>query len=121
MAFKVVVIDDNDSARKFAVLAVKRAKPDADVRTAEDGIAAREVVASFKPDAMVLDHMMPRLDGWKFLEEVRSSDWGRRTPVLFYSALDLRRDISKVPRTVFLRKPSTLDEFVAAFQKIAAM
>ncbi len=116
-----MVIDDNESARKFAVLAVKRALPDAEVQTAGNGIEAREQSSSFKPDAMVLDYMMPKLDGWKFLEEVRASDWGKRTPVLFYSALDLRRDISKIPRTVFLRKPSTLDEFVAAFQKVAAM
>ncbi len=116
---KVLVIDDNEAARKFAVLAVKRAQPDAEIRTAHDGLEARSVAQEFKPDAMVLDHMMPKLDGWKFLEELRKSDWGKRTPVLFYSAIDLRRDANKIQGVLFLRKPSTLDEFVTAFRKIA--
>lgn len=121
MALKVLVVDDDSSARRFAEMAVKRAVPDADVHTAIDGVDARTKAAEWRPDALVLDHMMPKLDGWRYLEEIRKSDWGKRTPVLFYSALDLKRDISRIPCAVFLQKPSTLDGFVAAFKHALAM
>ncbi len=121
MPKKVLIVDDNEAARKFATLAVKRAMPDAEIRTAENGVDARQVTTSFRPDLIVLDHMMPKLDGWHYLEEVRQSEWGHRTPVLFHSAIDLRRDISKLSLTLFLRKPATLDEFTEALKKVGTL
>ena len=88
------------------------------VDTATDGeeglYKAREVAY----DAIVLDVMLPRLDGWKVLERVRES---RKTPVLMLTARDAARDRVRGLDTGaddYLVKPFDLNELFARLRAI---
>lgn len=62
------------------------------VRDATNGREALERVAAMKPSLILLDLMMPEMDGFEFLEELRKTEVGRTIPVMVVTALDLEPD-----------------------------
>ena len=61
-----------------------------EVLQAQDGARGLEMALTDRPDLVVLDVMMPRLNGYEVLRELRSR--GVRTPVLVLSAKGMERD-----------------------------
>jgi len=53
-----------------------------DVEIAEDGQLGIQLVEDFKPDIVLLDIKMPKLNGDKTLKEIRKHAWGKNIPVL---------------------------------------
>ena len=49
-----------------------------------------------KPDLILLDLVMPVMDGFKMLDELRKDEWGRKVPVIFLTNLDDEETVSKV-------------------------
>jgi len=85
-----------------------------DVRTAGGGLEALTSVREWKPDLLVLDVMMPDVDGFEVTRRMRSD--GRETPVLFLTARDSVED--KVAGLTiggddYVTKPFSLEEIVA--------
>ena len=67
---KILVVDDDPNIRELIRLILK--KEGFDVLDAEDGKDALEKLENSKTDLIVLDIMMPNMDGWEFCREVRS-------------------------------------------------
>ena len=84
MGVKVLVVDDEPSVRSALqrALALERY----DVRLADDGQQALDILAEGVVDAIVLDVMMPRIDGLEVCRRLRAA--GDRTPVLMLTARD---------------------------------
>ena len=85
-----------------------------DVRTAGSGLEALTSVREWKPDLLVLDVMMPGVDGFEVTRRLRAD--GRETPVLFLTARDAVED--KVAGLTiggddYVTKPFSLEEVVA--------
>ena len=85
-----------------------------DVRTAGSGLEALTAVREWKPDLLVLDVMMPDVDGFEVTRRLRAD--GRETPVLFLTARDAVED--KVAGLTlggddYVTKPFSLEEIVA--------
>jgi len=73
---RVLVVDDNrDSTASLATLLTRLGHV---VETAADGIEAYEVAERFRPDVVLLDLGMPRLDGYGTARRIRSEPWGAR-------------------------------------------
>lgn len=53
-----------------------------DVATAENGQVGLQVIESFKPDVVLLDMMMPQMNGDEVLKNMRQQEWGKDIPVL---------------------------------------
>ncbi len=70
MKKKILIVDDNRLLRKF--LSTHLTKEGHDVQTAEDGFAALEILSSFSPDVMFIDLFMPKIDGERLCQIVRS-------------------------------------------------
>jgi signal transduction histidine kinase len=80
---RVLVADDNADMRQY----VARLLGDRyQVRTASDGESALSAVRQWKPDLILTDVMMPRLDGFGLLREVRGDAALRETPLIMLSA-----------------------------------
>ena len=87
--------------------------------TAADGQQALALADSFRPDLLVLDVMMPGLDGFGVVRRLRQS--GRHTPVLFLTARDAAED--KVSGLTlggddYVTKPFSLDEVLARIRAV---
>ena len=81
---KILVIDDDASIRSLLtdVLEVEGFT----VRTAEDGFAGLRLIAADRPDCVVLDVMMPGMDGFDVLRAVRADPRLAGLPVVMFSA-----------------------------------
>lgn len=78
-AKKILIVEDNATAREGFALALRQAGYA--VTTAEDGEAALSMVrAGMVPDLLILDMLLPVLDGWHLLERLRKE--GPAVPVL---------------------------------------
>ncbi|NUK03447.1 response regulator transcription factor [Streptomyces lunaelactis] len=109
---KILVVDDEPEVR--AAVEDGLALDGYEVRGAGDGLAALSAVASWQPDAIVLDVMMPVLDGLGFCRRLRAME--DRTPVLVLTALDSvseRVDGLDAGADDYLVKPFALDELTA--------
>ncbi|MBV9101183.1 MAG: response regulator transcription factor [Candidatus Dormibacteraeota bacterium] len=84
---RVLVVDDEPSITDFIALGLRH--EGFDVRTAPDGRAGLRAVDEFKPHIMVLDLMMPRMDGW---EMCRALSGDRSRGIIILSARDETTD-----------------------------
>jgi two-component system chemotaxis response regulator CheY len=114
---RVLVVDDDDAIR----LTVADALEDEGylVLTATNGREALEEVESAPPDAIVLDLMMPVLDGWGFLEACRQRELCQGIPVLVMSAY--RRLTETAPELkvrACIAKPFELDVLLGAVERL---
>ncbi|MER5885586.1 response regulator transcription factor [Streptomyces sp. NPDC001941] len=111
-AAKILVVDDEPEVR--AAVADGLAVEGYEVREAADGLAALGLVATWQPDALVLDVMMPVLDGLAVCRRLRALD--DRTPVIVLTALGSvseRVDGLDAGADDYLVKPFALDELTA--------
>jgi CheY-like chemotaxis protein len=87
------------------------------VRDATNGREALERVAAMKPSLILLDLMMPEMDGFEFLEELRKTEMGRTIPVMVVTALDLEPDerdrLSAVVQQILRKGAYSRDELLS--------
>jgi CheY-like chemotaxis protein len=72
---RVLVVDDNENAAHILGLLLKALGND--VRTAFDGLSAIEVAEQFRPDIVLLDLGMPKLNGYETARRIRDQPWGK--------------------------------------------
>ena len=90
-----------------------------DVQVADDGVKALEQVGSFEPDAIVLDLMLPEMDGYQVLRTLRNG--GSATPVLILTALGDEADKVRGFRMgadQYLTKPFSVVEFLSRVEAL---
>ena len=109
---RVLVVDDDPQIVDLLSATLRFAG--LEIVTATNGEAALETAAEAKPDVIVLDVMLPDLDGFEIVRRLRSS--GTTTPVLFLTARDATTD--KVAGLTiggddYVTKPFSVDEVVA--------
>jgi putative two-component system response regulator len=86
---KVLVVDDHPSSRMTAVALLS--VEGYNVIEADSGSSALEIVNSGNPDLILLDVMMPGMDGFEVCRRLKQDDHTRLTPIVFITALDDRR------------------------------
>lgn len=109
---RVLVVDDEPNI--LELLSVSLKFQGFDVRTAPDGPRAIDRARTFRPDALILDVMMPGMDGFGLLRRLRAD--GVEAPALFLTARDSLED--KVTGLTiggddYVTKPFSLEEVVA--------
>ncbi len=110
---KILVIDDDLAIRVLLQAVLRRLK--FSVELAEDGAAGLERVqqnGSF--DLILLDLMMPRLNGYEFIEKIAEKYPGNRPHIVVFTAAG-KRGVDKIPRDAVcnsILKPFDLDKFI---------
>ena len=89
-AGQLLLIEDDDSARAIVRQGVER--DGWRVKEAGNGRVGLECLGKMRPDAIVLDLMMPEMDGFEFLAEMRNHPEWREIPVVVITALDLSEE-----------------------------
>jgi two-component system OmpR family response regulator len=108
----LLLVDDEDNLRSMLEAALRHSG--FDVHPVSNGRDAIDAVAAVRPDLVVLDVMLPDLDGFDVCKRLRSS--GDRTPVLFLTARDATEDRVRgltLGGDDYLVKPFSLEELVA--------
>ncbi len=84
MAEKLLVVDDEIDTLKLVALMLKR--QGYEVRTAENGPAALELIAEEIPDLLLLDVMMPKMDGYEVARRLRADPKTENIPIIMFTA-----------------------------------
>jgi two-component system, OmpR family, response regulator MprA len=114
---RILVVDDEPAVRRALERALRLENHD--VAMAADGEEALDILASSPADAVILDVLMPRLDGLEVCRRLRKS--GDRTPVLMLTArdaIDDRVEGLDVGADDYLVKPFALRELQARLRAL---
>ncbi|MBS2035538.1 response regulator [bacterium] len=118
---KILVVDDDEHILRS--LSQYLELEDFNVVSASSGPEALTLFQQEKPDLLVLDVMMPGMDGFQVLEKLRNDPETASVPVLMLTARDQHNDILKgyqMGATSYLVKPFNLDELVEAIREVFA-
>ena len=114
---RLLVVDDEPNIVELLSASLRFAG--FEVETAAGGLEAVETARTYRPDLLVLDVMMPGLDGFGVVRRLRQE--GVRTPVVFLTAKDATED--KVTGLTlggddYVTKPFSLEEVVARIRAV---
>jgi len=121
MSKKILVIDDSPLVLAMASDALKAAG--FEVFTATNGIEANSYIfsSSNRPDLIILDIMMPLLDGNKKAKILKEKEFSRDIPILFISSkteAELIKLVAEAGADGYICKPFTPQEIVTSVRKV---
>ncbi|MGD2048779.1 MAG: response regulator [Chloroflexota bacterium] len=122
MSQSVLVVDDEPTARSMLRLILVRAG--FEVLEAKDGYEALEQVKRYIPDLMLLDIMMPGMDGFTVCETLREQERTADLPIIMLSARADPESINtglRVGATKYLTKPVTPDELTRHVREVLSI
>ena len=110
----ILVIDDNeDLARRLGNLLETRY----DVTVAVSGFSALQLMLRQRFDVVILDFLMPGMDGPGFLRELERA--GKTVPVIIFSAvLGLEKHVRDLPVADFIAKPFDVEDLEAKIDRV---
>ena len=103
---RILIVDDNEANREL--LEAHLTSIECELAFAEDGQQALDQVASFRPDLILLDVMMPKLSGFEVCKQIKGDPATRDIMVLMVTALNELGDIERAVdagTNDFLSKP----------------
>lgn len=110
---RILVVDDEEEVRQLLKKGLENNKYS--VITAAGGNEALEICKVVKPDLILLDIMMPEVDGYQVCKSLKENEPTRDIPVIFLTAKDLepagiRELYTQFDARVYIPKPTTIEE-----------
>lgn len=87
MSVKVLLVDDSNTALLMGETVIKKHTP-YEVLTARDGEEAVQKAVADKPDLILMDVVMPKMDGFAACREIRKQEGLRSVPILMVTSRD---------------------------------
>ena len=114
---RILVVDDDPDLRELLFTAL--ADEGFEVVPAANGREALVVLRTFRPDVIILDLMMPVMDGWQFASALKELD--EDIPIVLLSAArDLKEHAATLNAADIIEKPFELSELIPKIERIAA-
>jgi CheY-like chemotaxis protein len=114
----ILIVEDDADVGEFFVQAVQQETPYQSLLAA-DGFQALKMLRSLKPDLLVLDYLLPGMNGLEIYDQLRAMPGFETIPVLFISANAPTGELQK--RCVyFLRKPFELEALLQTIEDLLA-
>lgn len=116
---KVLVVDDNRTYLEMITNVLEASG--LEVSTAQDGQEAMEQIQGQKPDLVVLDIVMPRMNGYEVCRELRSNPQTQDLLIVMCSTKDQEFDIhwaNKQGADAYVTKPFQPQELVATIKQL---
>ena len=128
MPFEILLVDDNAGDVRLLQEAFREVDDSLHVHVASDGVEAvafleqeGDHAGAPRPDIILLDLNMPKMDGREVLARIKGDDRFRQIPTLVLSISDAEADVAKVyhlQANCYLIKPVEWDEFVHLVNRI---
>ncbi len=127
-AVEILLVEDNPGDVRLTVEVFKDTKVVNNLSVVGDGASALaflrregEYADAPRPDLILLDLQLPRLDGRAVLQEIKADEALRNIPVVVLTASDAERDILqtyKLHANCYISKPVDLNQFIKVVQSI---
>ncbi|HTA69001.1 MAG TPA: response regulator [Bryobacteraceae bacterium] len=125
---EILLVDDNPGDIELTKVALRDAKIMNEVHVARDGEEALaflrgqgEFADAPRPDLVLLDLKMPKVDGFQVLAEMRAEPGLRSIPVIVMSSSNAEKDLVRAydaQISAYLVKPSNFDEYFSAIRAV---
>lgn len=112
---RILVVDDEEAVAKLIARAIRSQNPDYDVVEANDGFRAGTMIATVRPDVVVLDLRMPGMDGYEVCRMIKAQEATRHAEVIAMTAFpspESEKRIIECGARVCLAKPLDLDRLL---------
>ncbi|MET0375183.1 MAG: response regulator [Rhizorhabdus sp.] len=110
----ILVVDDTPESLSFLTQALGPARMN--VLTASDGLAALDLLKHVTPDLILMDAVMPRLDGFATTRRIKANSAHQQIPIIFMTGLTDTQDVVRgldAGAVDFIAKPIVIDEMLA--------
>lgn len=120
MTKKLLLVDDNDDFRFSVTEGFKTIAPDIEVIGVDGGKKAFSILADNKVDVILLDIMMPGMDGWEVVSRLKSDSALKRIPILILTAKtdSFSKGMGKLTAEDYIEKPCDIIELKKRIEKI---
>jgi len=118
---KILIVDDAEENIKLVTEILNRPSREYEIVSAQDGYAALQLVKDFTPDLIMLDVVMPGIDGFEVCKILKEDERTRLIPVVMITALDSQQDrLRGLEAGVddFISKPFNVYELVARVKNL---
>ena len=112
---RVLVVDDEPPVAQVIARAIRESYPNIEVHEAHDGFQAGTLVATVRPDLVLLDLRMPGMDGYQVCQMIRSLPATKQTEILAMTAFptpESERRILQCGARICLHKPLDMDRLL---------
>ncbi|TNE43336.1 MAG: response regulator [Deltaproteobacteria bacterium] len=118
----VVIVEDDTNSRDLLVTIMEKAGWN--TREAENGLLALEALQEKTPDLILLDLMMPEMDGFEFLEEMRKEEAFRHIPTIIITAKEItpedRQRLSGYLQNILAKGGFTKEQLFAEIRSLVS-
>ncbi|MFZ5802745.1 MAG: response regulator transcription factor [Candidatus Omnitrophota bacterium] len=114
----ILIVDDEPDILKLVEIRLRNQHYA--VLTAIDGLEGLRMFQRHEPDLVLLDIMMPKLDGFEFLDRIKTMKVKKFIPIIMFSAKVRAEDIEKAKTRGawdYILKPFTAEELIAKIKK----
>ena len=119
---RVLIVDDEPGVRQMIATAIRTSLPDYEVVEAQDGFRAGTILATLKPDVVLLDLRMPGMDGYEVCRMIKSQDETRHAEVVAMTAYPSAENEARIlscGARVCLSKPLDMRQLMQEIQAAA--
>lgn len=117
---RILLIDDETGFTEMVKLNLE-ATGHFDVRIENDSTRALQAAVKYRPDLVILDVIMPEVEGPDVVFQLRNTEETKDIPIIFLTATVTREEVASDSGSIggyaFLAKPSTLEELLACINK----
>ena len=113
---KVLVVEDNNEVRRLYAIGLNQRG--FEVKLAANGAEALDRIDDEDPDLVILDLMMPVMNGFELLEKLNPGEKRRTIPVIVVSGqIDAPTELPHPSIAAWLSKPVTIDELASSISR----
>jgi len=120
----ILLVEDDPDHEALTIRALKKSNMANEVRVAHDGEEAVQMLLgpnAVKPQVILLDLKLPKLDGLEVLKRIRESESTRMLPVVVLTSSDEERDVVRsyaLGVNSYIRKPVNFNDFAEATRQL---
>ena len=120
----IMLVEDDPDHELLTIRALKKSNVANDVRVARDGEEAIDMLFgpnAIKPQVILLDLKLPKVEGLEVLRRIRASDVTRMLPVVVLTSSDEERDVIasyQIGVNSYIRKPVNFNDFAEATRQL---
>lgn len=120
----IMLVEDDPDHELLTIRALKKSNVANDVRVARDGEEAIDMLFgpnAIKPQVILLDLKLPKVEGLEVLRRIRASDTTRMLPVVVLTSSDEERDVIasyQIGVNSYIRKPVNFNDFAEATRQL---
>lgn len=117
---KILIVDDEEDFTMMVKLNLEKTGK-YEVKTENNGTSALATAKEFKPDLILLDLLMPDMNGSVVAQQIEENEEVKKIPIVFLTAIEKKGETDLEGRTVdghyFIVKPVNIEDLIACIEK----